>query len=546
MHHTKLTHYRSGTDEYGTTTEAKAFAAGCTPEELCDKYHDVHAEIYKWFNIHFDKFGRTTTQLQSDITHEIFLKLNDNGFLEERMTTQLYCEQHLSFLADRFVEGTCPHCEYVDARGDQCDLCGRLLDPLDLKNPRCKVDGATPVRKDTKHIFFAMDKLQPEIEAFFQDSTSKGGWSNNGKLITSSWLREGLQARSITRDYKWGVSVPLPGYEEKVIYSWFDACIGYASITANYTEEWEKWWRDQDVELYQFIGKDNVVFHSVIFPGSQLGTRDTWTKLHHLSTTEYLTYEGGKFSKSRGIGVFGDSAQETGVPSDVWRFYLVSHRPETSDAEFTWDSFITDNNNVLLNNLGNFVNRIVKFVNSRHYNGVVPDWTRHHEPSFEFWKQDINRSLTQYLSDLNSVKIRAGIHTVLDISQKGNAFLQSHKLDNSLADTEPTKCAAVVGLALNLAHLIAAILRPYMPDTADSIDTQLRATALPIPDSWRADAIQPGHDIGPAKYLFSRIKPEKAEEWRQRFGSDQRKQDEGSKAASKVKKTAPLVQSPTA
>lgn len=271
MHPTKLTHHRSGTDEYGTTTEAKALAAGCTPKDLCDKYHAVHDEIYKWFNIQFDKFGRTTTQLQSAITHEIFLKLNDNGFLEERMTTQLYCENHFSFLADRFVEGTCPHCEYADARGDQCDLCGRLLDPLDLKSPRCKVDGATPVRKDTKHIFFAMDKLQPEIEAFFQDSIIKGGWSNNGKLITSSWLREGLQARSITRDYKWGVPVPLPGYEEKVIYSWFDACIGYASITANYTDEWEKWWRDPDVQLYQFIGKDNVVFHSVIFPARNLG-----------------------------------------------------------------------------------------------------------------------------------------------------------------------------------------------------------------------------------------------------------------------------------
>lgn len=421
------------------------------------------------------------------------------------------------------MEGTCPYCNYFDARGDQCDLCGRLLDSLELKNPRCKVDGATPVRRDTRHIFFAMDKLQSEIEIFFRESAHEGGWSNNGKTVTSSWLKEGLKERSITRDYKWGVPVPLPGFEEKVIYSWFDACIGYVSITAGYTDQWEKWWHDPDVQLYQFIGKDNVVFHSVNFPGSQIGTRDTWTKLHHLATTEYLTYEGGKFSKSRGVGVFGDSAQETGVPGDVWRFHLLSHRPESGVTEFTWDSFIADNNNVLLKNLGNFVNRIVKSVNSRHYNSVVPDWTAYQEPSFESWKRDINGYLKQYLEDLDTVKLRAGIHTVLEISQKGNAFLQFHKLVNNSAKSAPAECAAVVGLAVNLAHLLAALLTPYMPATAESINTQLKATALRIPDVWTADSIRPGHEIGAATYLFTRIKPEKAQEWRDRFGSDQDK-----------------------
>lgn len=222
------------------------------------------------------------------------------------MTTQLYCSQHNSYLADRFVEGECPFCGYTDARGDQCDLCGRLLDPLQLRNPRCKIDGAAPVTRDTKHIFLELDKLQPDVEAFFRASAQNGKWSSNSKVITSSWLKEGLQPRSITRDIKWGTAVPRPDYTDKVIYSWFDACIGYVSITASYTNQWEKWWRNpEDVQLYQFIEKDNVVFHSVIFPASQLGTRDTWTKLHHLSTTDYLTYEGGKFSKSRGIGVLG-------------------------------------------------------------------------------------------------------------------------------------------------------------------------------------------------------------------------------------------------
>jgi methionyl-tRNA synthetase len=194
----------------------------------------------------------------------------------------------------------------VNACGDQCNFCGQLLDPTGLKNHRCKIDGATPVTKDTKHIFLESDKLQPEIESFFEQSASKGVWSSNGREITTtSWLKEGLKPRSITRDMKWGTKVLLPRYEDKVIYPWFDACIGYVSITARYTDNWEQWWRNpEEVQLYQFIGKDNVAFHSVIFPGSKIGTRDTWTRLHHLSTTEYLTYEGGKFSKSRGVGVF--------------------------------------------------------------------------------------------------------------------------------------------------------------------------------------------------------------------------------------------------
>lgn len=513
----------------------------CTPQQLCDKYHIIHAAVYDWFNISFDIFGRTTTKLQTDITQDIFLKLNQNGFLKERMTTQLYCQQHHSFLADRFVEGECPLCGYADAHGDQCDFCGQLLDPLDLKHPRCKIDGGTPITKDTKHMFLELDKLQPEIDTFFQQSATNGAWSNNGKDITSAWLKQGLNPRSITRDIKWGTGVPLPGYEKKVIYSWFDACIGYVSITAQYTDQWQLWWRNPDeVQLYQFIGKDNVAYHSVIFPGSQIGTRDTWTKLHHLSTTEYLTYEGGKFSKSRGTGVFGDSAQKTNVPSDVWRYYLLSHRPETGDSEFNWESFISSNNNLLLKNLGNFVSRVVKFVNSKHFNHIVPNYTNYHEPSFETWKKEINGLLTQYIQELDAVKIRAALSTVLHISQQGNVFLQSNSLDNKLAEKEPSKCAAVIGLAINLIHLLASVIAPYMPDSANSMNTQLRLDPLPILDHWNADSIKPGHEIGKAVYLFSPIKPEKGQEWQEMFGSKEAKKVKEEDAIRKVAKTAAM------
>jgi methionyl-tRNA synthetase len=514
---------------------------GCTPQELCDKYRPLHAAVYDWFNISFDIFGRTTTQLQTEITHDIFLKLHQNGYLKEDTTTQLYCEQHSSFLADRFVKGECPHCGYADAYGDQCDLCGQLVDPLELKNPQCKIDGATPVTRDTKHIFLELDKLQPDIEQFFQQSAQKGAWSSNGKDITSAWLKEGLRARSITRDMKWGTSVPLPGYENKVIYAWFDACIGYVSITANYTDEWRKWWHNpEDVQLYQFLGKDNVAYHTVIFPGTQIGTQDTWTKLHHLSTTEYLTYEGGKFSKSRGIGVFGDSAQKAGVASDVWRYYLISHRPETSDTEFNWDAFIAANNNLLLKNLGNFVSRVIKFVNSKNYNNIVPDYTGYHEPAFDDWKATINALLAEYIQKLDAVKLRGALSTVLSISQQGNIFLQSNGLDNKLAANEPLKCAAVIGLALNLIHLLGSVIAPFMPDTANSINAQLRSEPRLVPDSWSADSIKPGHEIGKAAYLFSNIKPERAQEWRESFGGQEAQKLKEEEAARKAAKKAAL------
>lgn len=312
--------YVCGTDEYGTATETKALEEGCTPRELCDKYNKLHADVYKWFDIGFDYFGRTTTDNQTKIAQDIFTDLHNNSFLVEETVTQLFCEKHQGFLADRFVEGICPKCGYEDARGDQCDTCGQLLDPLELINPRCKLDNTSPIPRNSKHIFLELDKLQPEIENWSKKSSEDGQWSKNGRIITESWLKQGLTKRCITRDLRWGTPVPLPGYEKKVMYVWFDACIGYVSITANYTKEWKQWWKNEDnVKLYQFMGKDNVPFHTVVFPGTQLGTRNgNWTMLHHVSTTEYLQYEGGKFSKSRGVGVFGNNAQDTGVPPSVW------------------------------------------------------------------------------------------------------------------------------------------------------------------------------------------------------------------------------------
>lgn len=509
-----------GTDEYGTATETKAIEDKCTPQELCDKYHQVHKKVYEWFQIGFDKFGRTTTEEQTEIAQDIFLKLNENGYLEEQSMKQLYCPEHKGYLADRYVEGECPKCHYEDARGDQCDKCGSLLDPFELINPRCKLDSGKPEPKFSDHIFLSLNKLESEIKDWAAEASEKGAWSKNSKTITNSWLKEGLNPRCITRDLKWGTPVPLEKYSDKVLYVWFDAPIGYVSITANYTDNWEKWWKNpENVQLYQFMGKDNVPFHTVIFPGSLIGTRENWTKLHHLSTTEYLQYENGKFSKSRGVGVFGNNAQDIGVSPSVWRYYLASMRPETSDSQFSWNDFVTRNNSELLANLGNFVNRIVKFVNSK-YNNVIPEFSTKDLPNYDILKKDVDKLLTSYVNEMEQAHLKKGLEIAMLISARGNQFLQENKLDNNLFTNSPKHADAVVGCGLNLIYTLASTIAPYMPETSEKIYEILNVPALKISTEFNLN-LKPSHNINDAQYLFTRIDEKNVNLWREKFGGKQ-------------------------
>jgi methionyl-tRNA synthetase len=565
--------YVCGSDQYGTATETKALSEGVDPATLCAKYHAIHKDIYDWFRLDFDVFGRTPTDEHTAIVQDIFIRLWNNGFIEQRETTQAYCPTHSSFLADRYVEGECSLCHDKGARGDQCDACGNLLDPLEperdasgnqetkatgwLINPRCKLDGTAPEKRQTKHLYLRLDALQGEIEEWLK--TVEKAWSANCVSITHSWLDQGLKPRGISRDLKWGVPIPtgLDGlsdedYAKKVFYVWFDACIGYPSITRTYTDpgnlagtNWEKWWKNpDDVSLYQFMGKDNVPFHTIIFPASQLGTKENWTKIKAVSTCEYLNYEGGKFSKSKGVGVFGTNARDTGIDADIWRYYLLSRRPETSDSEFKWEEFVDANNNDLLKNLGNLCQRIIKFCQAK-MDGVVPEYDLSKFPALQQHREEVEKLLQDYVAHLKGVKLRAGLSIVMNISAHGNKLLQDNKLSNQLIAEEPERCRAVIGIALNHIHLVAHLLSPYMPEKSQSILRQLgvkgpggedQTIPAKIPDTWEANDLKPGHAIGEPELLFANIPAAKIEEWREAFGGEElrkQKEIEAEKAAAK-------------
>ncbi|CAH1772664.1 unnamed protein product [Owenia fusiformis] len=538
--------YISGTDEYGTATETKAIEENLTPQQICDKYNKIHTEIYEWFNIDFDFFGRTTTKYQTEIAQDIFWQLHKNNFILKDTVEQLRCLQCERFLADRFVEGTCPFCAYEDARGDQCDKCGKLINAPELKQPKCKVCKNTPVVQTSEHLFLDLPKLEPRLSAYLDAEFEKGIWTSNTKVITKAWIRDGLKPRCITRDLKWGTPVPLEGFKEKVFYVWYDAPIGYMSMTANYTEQWKQWWNNPSkVQMYNFMAKDNVPFHSVIFPCCLLGAENNYTVVNNLSATEYLNYEDGKFSKSRGVGVFGNNARDTGIPADIWRFYLLFIRPESQDSTFNWDDFVLKNNSELLNNLGNFINRALAFL-EKNFDSVIPEITPTQEDS-ELMAY-ITRELHSYIDNLEKIKIKDGLRNILSISKLGNQYIQAHKpwLLIKGSPEEKLRAGTVIGIAVNITNLISVLLQPYMPEVSKTIQQQLSAPDIVnvVVDKFVC-FLKPGHKIGKPSPLFQKIEPSLASELREKFAGQSSKQSvsaaDAERLSSEVAKQGDIV-----
>ncbi len=515
--------YVCGTDEYGTATETRALEEGISPQELCDRFHRIHVDIYRWFGIDFDHFGRTSRALQTEIVQNLFSRVDEAGYIKAIAIEQLYCEKDQRFLADRYVQGSCPHCDYEEARGDQCENCGKLLDPTELKNPRCGTCGSTPVIKNTSHLYIDLPGIKPMLEEWMNEAKIKGFWSYNAIRMTESWIRDGLKERAITRDLKWGIPVPKDGFTDKVFYVWFDAPIGYISITADYTEKWEDWWRDPDnTELFQFMGKDNIPFHTVIFPGSQLASGEIWTKLHHMSSTEYFNYETGKFSKSKGIGVFGNDCQETGIPADVWRFYIYYNRPENSDFLFTWADFQEKVNGELIGNFANLVNRTLSFVH-RFYNGRIPEAAIDED----LWKK-VKESEEIITRRLDHAELRSALRDIFALSDLGNKAFQAGEPWKTRKDN-PEAAGTLLKTLLYLIHDLAILIKPFLPSSAKQILNWLGIKN----DNWdqlgRAEGLSM---IGEYQILFEKLEDDRIQVLRERYSGSQN-QREGDKFQSK-------------
>ncbi|KAI3939688.1 hypothetical protein MKX01_029850 [Papaver californicum] len=508
--------YMCGTDEYGTATETKAMEEGCTPKEICDKYHAIHRDVYNWFDISFDEFGRTSSPQQTEVCQAIFKKLMENNWLSENTMQQLYCKTCKRFLADRLVEGTCPRptCNYDSARGDQCEKCGNLLNPTELQDPKCKVCRNTPEIRDTDHLFLELPLLKDKLEEYINDMSVAGSWSQNAIQATNAWLKEGLRSRCITRDLKWGVPVPHEKYKDKVFY----------------------WWKNpENVELYQFMGKDNVPFHTVMFPSTLLGTDENWTLMKTISVTEYLNYEAGKFSKSKGIGVFGNDAKDTKIPSEVWRYYLLTNRPEVSDTLFTWKDLQAKLNSELLANLGNFINRVLSFIakpSGLGYGSIIPDAANAESHCLtKVLAEKVGKLVEQYVEAMEKVKLKQGLKTAMSISSEGNCYLQDSQFWK-LYKEDPASCAIVMRTSVGLVYLLASLLEPFIPSFSVEVVKQLNLPSeLPLSlsdengDINRArrpwEIIPVGHKIGIPEPLFKELKDEEVEFFREKFAGSQ-------------------------
>ena len=519
------------TDEHGTPAELAAAKTGEDVADYCARMHDVQAELAEGFRLSFDHYGRSSSDRNRALTQHLATKLGENGYIEEVTEKQVYSVADGRFLPDRYIEGTCPNCGYEKARGDQCEHCTKQLDPTDLINPRSAISGSTELEvRETKHLYLRQSALKDKIDAWIDSQT---GWPVLTTSIAKKWLHDGdgLQDRGITRDLRWGVpaqfdGAPWQGMEGKVFYVWFDAPIEYIAATAEWADAqglgddaWERWWREdkgaEDVRYVEFMGKDNVPFHTLSFPATLMGSGEPWKLVDYIKSFNYLNYDGGQFSTSQGRGVFMDQALEI-LPADYWRWWLLSHAPENSDSEFTWENFQASVNKDLADVLGNFVSRVTKFCRSK-FGEEVPAGGEN-GPAEQALIEELSTRIRAYEEHMEAMEIRKAAGELRAIWVAGNEYLQSAAPWATFKEN-PEAAAAQIRLALNLIRLYAVLSRPFIPDACD----RLMAAMQTGDDAWPGDvpaalaALPAGHAFAVPDMLFRKITDEERAEWEQRF-----------------------------
>ncbi|MFD0135363.1 methionine--tRNA ligase [Streptomyces sp. NPDC003328] len=525
--------YICATDEHGTPAELAAKELGLPVAEFCAQAHDAQKAVYDGFNLAFDYFGRSSSPQNRDITQEIARELKANGFIEERAIRQVYSNADGRFLPDRYIIGTCPHCGYDKARGDQCENCTRVLDPTDLIKPRSAISGSSDLEvRETKHLFLLQSTLAGEVEAWVDERADD--WPVLASSIARKWLTEGLHDRAITRDLDWGVPVPADTWPElaaegKVFYVWFDAPIEYIGATKEWSDldpenrDWRSWWwkSDADVHYTQFMGKDNVPFHSVMFPATLLGTRSPWKKVDVIKAFNWLNYYGGKFSTSQKRGVFTHDALEI-LPADYWRYFMMANAPESDDSSFTWEHFTATVNKDLADTLGNFVNRVLSFSRKR-FGDEVPAGGEPGEAEARLGAE-IARLLAEYEEHMEAIQFRKAAASLRALWSAGNSYLEE-KAPWLEIKTNKEGAALTLRTAMNLIHLYAVVSEPFIPTSSAAMrgafdladDTAVWVTQ----DEARSlTAVAAGTPFTVPPVLFAKLTEEDLESYKERFGGE--------------------------
>ena len=506
-----------GSDEHGVPITLTADKERITPQDVVDRYHEMNKTAFKRFGMAFDNYSRTSLPLHHQTAQEFFLEFHRRGILKEKREHQFYDESASMFLPDRYVEGTCPVCANPDARGDQCEKCGSFLNPTDLINPRSKISGKPPVVRETSHWYFPLGAYQDRLEEYVRERDARDGWKENVLQYCRTWFKDGLQDRAVTRDLDWGVRVPLKGYENKVIYVWFDAVLGYISSTKEWAdrtgqpEAWKRFWLDDATKYVAFIGKDNVVFHCIVFPAMLMawndGGRSTYVLPENVPANEFLNFEGQKFSKSRGWGIDVQDILAT-FPADPLRYYLAVSLPEYRDSDFYWKDFQAKNNNELADIFGNFANRTLAFTASR-FDGRVP-------PRGEL--REIDREMLALLREtpvkagerFERYEFREGVLAIMNLARAANKYFNDSEPWKTFTADKP-RCATTMYLSLQVLRSLCILMSPIVPFAVQRLWAMLNLPGMVEEHAWDTATeagVPEGHALGTPEILFTKIEDE--------------------------------------
>jgi methionyl-tRNA synthetase len=496
----------SGSDEHGTPVEVESVRLGVSPNVITDRNHAKIVSLLKSWGITFDNYTRTENPIHKEVVRKLLMEIYDRGYIFTQETEMLYCEQCNRFLPDRYVEGKCPYCGYERARGDQCENCGRLLETTLLIEPRCAICQSKPVVKQTKHWYFDLPKLSEQITNYLRGNQQLANSTRNFSL---NFVKEGLRPRAVTRDVSWGIQAPFPGAENKRIYVWVEAVMGYVSATIEYfrnhgePDGWKDYWFNKEAKTFYFIGKDNIPFHTIILPALLLATGEDYNLPYDVSATEWLQFGGLKASKSQKVGVWMDEALEL-FPADYWRYFLMATRPETKDSNFSWEVFIERINADLNDTFGNFIHRTLTFINSK-FDAVIPEADGSDHDAAEILKT-LEEKVQMITKELDACKLQSAANTIISISRVGNQYLNEEEPWNIISK-DRQKAATILSVAAQLVKALAVLSAPFIPFAAEEVWTTLNMSGSIHEQRWNEalKPLPPNHKIQKAKPLFRKI-----------------------------------------